>query len=285
MLNLLLVASVLAGAGEDSASVDRTLHVVVMDPLAAPLSCPCVEGYAQRDYEKLGVWLAKKLDRPVKVHFSDSLTKALKIRSEGKAGLIIGKKSVVEFDAARAKLAVTPVAALSDKQGSLTQTGLIVVPASDPATSVKDLTDYRIIFGPAESVEKHESALKLLDRHGIARPKEMETAAGCDEGARKILDAGPEHRGAAVISSYAAPLLEGCNTVPKGSLKLIGTTDPVPFIVAFTSEQLPKADAAAVTAALLDTKGDSDLLKAIESKQGFKPVSAQEKKSKVTAAQ
>lgn len=27
------------------------LSLVVMDPLAAPLSCPCVEGYAQRKYE------------------------------------------------------------------------------------------------------------------------------------------------------------------------------------------------------------------------------------------
>src|SRR5262245_46785642 len=28
--------------------------LVVMDPLALPLSCPCVKGYAQRDYDKLG---------------------------------------------------------------------------------------------------------------------------------------------------------------------------------------------------------------------------------------
>lgn len=29
------------------------LCVVVMDPLASQLSCPCVEGYAQRDYAAL----------------------------------------------------------------------------------------------------------------------------------------------------------------------------------------------------------------------------------------
>ena len=28
--------------------------MVVMDPLALPLSCPCVKGYAQRNYDKLG---------------------------------------------------------------------------------------------------------------------------------------------------------------------------------------------------------------------------------------
>ena len=29
------------------------LSLIVMDPLAAPLSCPCVAGYAQRKYEVL----------------------------------------------------------------------------------------------------------------------------------------------------------------------------------------------------------------------------------------
>jgi hypothetical protein len=37
--------------GDDSKLGDLT--IVVMDPLALPLSCPCVKGYAQRKYETL----------------------------------------------------------------------------------------------------------------------------------------------------------------------------------------------------------------------------------------
>jgi len=38
---------------------------------------------------------------------------------------------------------------------------------------------------------------------------------------------------ATVISSYAQPLLEGCGTIKKGDLRVIGETDPMPFVVAF----------------------------------------------------
>ena len=76
-----------------------TLTVVVMDPLAAPLSCPCVQGYAQRDYDKLAKFLESELGRPVAVAFSDSLTAALQKKTDGKADVIIGKHSVVLADA------------------------------------------------------------------------------------------------------------------------------------------------------------------------------------------
>src|SRR5438067_11348278 len=88
----------------------KGLVMVVMDPLAAPLSCPCVQGYAQRDYEKLAKHLEAKLGRPVKVHFAESLTAALEQKTEGKADLIIGKFSVVADEGKTNKLNQTPLA-------------------------------------------------------------------------------------------------------------------------------------------------------------------------------
>src|SRR5436190_7328112 len=81
------------------AADNKSLIMVVMDPLAAPLSCPCVKGYAQRDYEKLANHLHQELKRPVTVAFSESLAKALDEQTEGRADIVIGKQSVVEFDA------------------------------------------------------------------------------------------------------------------------------------------------------------------------------------------
>jgi len=45
---LLLGAAAVAGEARFAPAGDG-LTVVVMDPLALPLSCPCVKGYAQRD--------------------------------------------------------------------------------------------------------------------------------------------------------------------------------------------------------------------------------------------
>ena len=65
------------------------LTMVVMDPLAGPLACDCVQGYAQRKYEHLGTYLQEKLSRPVKVVWSESLPAAIK--EHGEAHLVIGK--------------------------------------------------------------------------------------------------------------------------------------------------------------------------------------------------
>src|SRR4051812_39798340 len=94
------VAAAMTGlAGRAAAEEPSALTVVVMDPLAAPLSCPCVKGYAQRDYDQLARHLEKQLGRPVVVAYSESLVGALKKKTEGKADLVVGKFSVIASDA------------------------------------------------------------------------------------------------------------------------------------------------------------------------------------------
>jgi ABC-type phosphate/phosphonate transport system substrate-binding protein len=264
----------LAGSASTSRAADATpegknpLTLVVMDPLALPLSCPCVKGYAQRDYTKLAEQLETSLHRPVKIVFNESLTAALKEQTEGKVDLIIGKCSVVEFDAKKNGLNVAKVAMLTDKDGVTTQTGLIVVPTDDPALSPADLKGYRIIFGPQECDEKHDAVLALLKKHGVEPPAELETSPACSDGACLILEAGSEVRGAAAISSYARPLLEGCGTVKKGALRVVGTTEPVPFVGAFVVG-LAAAEQQRIADALIKTTEDPALRVALETRGGF----------------
>ncbi len=246
--------------------------MVVMDPLALPLSCPCVQGYAQRNYDKLAEALEKDLGRKVRVVYNESLTTALKGDAKGHADLVIGKHSVVLFDAKRSEVKLTPVARLTGKDGATTMTGLIVVPKDDPAQSVSDLNGYRIVFGPEECDEKYSAVIALLKQNGVTPPTAMETSPACSDGACQVLDDEKKDssmRGAALISSYAKPLLEGCGTVEKGSLRVVGETVPVPFIEAFVSEQLPEADRAALSKAVLKSTGDAALCLALETRDGF----------------
>lgn len=244
--------------------------IVVMDPLAAPLSCPCVKGYAQRDYEKLAVLLQTHLCQPVKFHFSESLTAALQKKTAGKADLIIGKASVVRAEAKANGLGVTALLALSGKDGKTTQTGLFVVAAKDPAVTVADLKGYRIIFGPDDCDEKYTAALTVLKDCEISVGKKLESCAACSDGATKVIDLHKEGvKAATVISSYAQPLLEGCGTIKKGDLRVIGETDPVPFVVAFANDKLPSAYRDAVQKALLAVSQDAGLCTALETKLGF----------------
>ncbi len=250
-------------------TTQRPLVVVVMDPLALPLSCPCVKGYAQRDYQTLADRLQARLNRPVELVFNESLSVALRDQTDGKADLVIGKHSVVSADAAKNELSATPLAMLSGKDGSTTQTGLIVVPADDPAQSVADLREYRIIFGPAECDEKHHAALALLKKHRVDPPAELETSAACSDGATLILELPENERAAAVISSYAQPLLEGCGTIQKGDLRVVGETEPVAFVAAFAVGSMAEAEQSRLLDALVQVSFDPLVRIALETKSGF----------------
>jgi len=246
------------------------LVMVVMDPLAKPLSCPCVQGYAQRDYDKLAEKLTKSLGRPVAVYYNESLAKALEADTKGRADIVIGKHSVVKFDAERTMKKLDRVASLTNKSGGSEMTGLILVPKDDPAQTVADLKGYRIVFGPEECDEKYSAALALLEEHGVSRPEKLETSPACSDGACLILEeAKLGNHGAAVISSYAKPLLEGCGTVEKGALRIVGETAPVPFIEAFVNEELPADLRKDIQSALLKSTIDPLLRRALETKEGF----------------
>src|SRR5947208_8698004 len=106
------------GGGRDPAGVGK-------GPPAAPAVWPCRKGYAQRDYDKLGAYLAKRVGRPVQVHYAETLAGALLKKTGGKADLVIGKDSMVRAEARLNKLEVTHVAALTGKDGSTTQKGLV----------------------------------------------------------------------------------------------------------------------------------------------------------------
>lgn len=262
----LQVPNFLKGADERPSS---PLQLVVMDPLSAPLACDCVKGYAQRKYEKLGEFLSTKLRRKVVVSWSESLEKALQEKTDGKAHIIIGKHSVVLHDARRAKLLVTPIASLTDTKGKTTQTGLIVVRKDDVAKDVADLAGYRILFGPEECDEKYSAPMALLKKHKIELPKTAEVQPTCSTAAKALLELPADVKAAAVISSYAEPLLAGCGTINKGDLRVVGVSEEVPFVVAFTATNLDAAVRDAVKAALLEVGEHAELLTALETEDGF----------------
>jgi outer membrane protein assembly factor BamB len=263
---------VIALAAEQPVSPDaEPLCVVVMDPLAAQLSCPCVAGFAQRDYLALGQHLEKALGRPVKIGFGESLARGTEASDCPRAHVVIGKHSVVREDGKAGGIVVEPLASLTDRHGSCLLHGLFVVPTEDPAESLEDLIDYTIHLGPREHAEKHSMALEALQRVAASDSPESKVAASCSDAAAAILDAPQPAQAAAVISSYAQPLLEGCGTVPKGGLRVVGQTRPVRFITAFVTGNVDFPTRDRVKRALLDVGHDQDLCKKLESSRGFVP--------------
>ncbi len=265
-------------ASAADAAKSPAFTLVVMDPLAKELACDCVQGYAQRNYHKLGAYLEKSLGCKVNVVFGQALETALNKEESGNvAHLIVGKHSVVEHDALACNVATEPIVRLTGQDGTIDQTGLFVVLNDDPAKTVADLKGYRIFFGPEECDEKSAAPMELLKEAGVAIPAKVETCEACSDSAVKLLELAKdkkpaEVRAAAVISSYAAPLLEGCGTVKKGDLRIIGESKPVPFVTAFVTDKVTPAQRKQVEEALLAVGDDAALLTALETKSGFVPV-------------
>jgi ABC-type phosphate/phosphonate transport system substrate-binding protein len=220
----------------------------------------------------LAEYLQSSLGRKIKLTYGESLRMALE-KSGGRADIVIGKQSVVRADAAAAEIDVTPISRLTDLQGSTEQYGMIVVSKDDPAKSVDDLAGYTIIFGPAEAEEKHSAAMQLFREAGIAVPKsKRQISPACSDGACKVIDLGPQSKTAAVISSYAQPLLEGCGTIKKGDLRVVGKTSPVPFVTVFAAGTLAEDERTKVQTALDAVSLQPDVLEALESLVGFMPI-------------
>lgn len=248
---------------------DRTIVLVVMDPLAARLSCPCVEGYAQRDYDALAAYLEASFDRPVRVGYGESLAAGLEAASADRAHVIIGKDSVVRADAAAAGLSLAAVGSLTDKTGSVTTRGVFVVAAEDDAESLDEVIDYAIYTGRPEHAEKHSLAIDALRRAGLPDPFDTHDFDSCSDAASEMLEAEQPAAVVAVISGYAKPLLEGCGAVPRDALRVIGETHPVRFITAFVDESLDLTFRDEVRTALLDVADDKRLVEKLESSRGF----------------
>jgi len=241
------------------------LRIVVMDPLAKQLACDCVAGYAQRDYGKLATFLEAKLRRPVQLAYGEALASPQTGGVET-VDLIIGKFSVVMFDARKIGLAVRPIAMLSGKHGSVMQNGLFVVRQNDPAQSIEDLAGYRILFGPEDSDEKRSAAFATLEAFDVPLPEEIQSKASCSTAALAVAENDTD---ACVVSSYAMPLLEGCGTIEKGELRIVGVTDPVPFIGVFAADRVNRAEEQRLCRALLEVNQNGPLRTAMESKRGF----------------
>lgn len=258
-------------ASEPESAKDDSIVMVVSDPLAAELSCPCVAGYAQRDYEQLAEYLGEAIGRHVTVLYGESIARALGDRGK-RVDIVIGKQSVVAAEASRSNRALEPVALLTGLDDSSTQHGLVVVHHQDPATGIAELGDHAVVLGPNDCEEKHAAARKLFADNRVPLPADGEIAANCTEAAERVL-AAKKAGGrpvAAVVSSYAAPLLEGCGTIRKGELRVVGKTGEVPFIAAFLNRRLDAATRTTLLEALRGVADEPVVRHAIESKSGFR---------------
>ncbi len=253
------------------ATTETRVKLVVMDPLCDRLACDCVEGYAQRKYEVLAQSLKQRLNKPVDLFWGESVRAALEETPDAIPDIIIGKHSVVASHAKTLKLKLLPIAQLTGSDGGVTQTGLIVVRKDDDATDVSELKGYRIFFGPADCDEKHAAPIKLLRESGIQIPVKPEIYGACSQAATKLMELESGTKAAAVISSYAEPLLAGCGTIQKGDLRIIGESDDVAFVSVFINSNLESHDQKQIREAILDSGKDTALLKALQSSKGFVP--------------
>src|SRR5882672_8725947 len=250
--------------------------LVVMDPLAKELACACVKGYGQRDYRKVAKRLEKAIRQHVTIEFSDDLAESMAGVSPGREVIVVGDQSLVAAGAKKAGLKCHPVCELTDPDGSTTLTASFLARSDDPAKELKDMGGRKVFIGLADADEKHFATMTALRASGLEPPAMPEQRRSYSDAALDMLDSQLSPPPVAVIPSYALRLLEGCGSVKPGNMKVIGKTAPVPFITVFVADSIPAEKEEKILKALLSIKGDAKLLKAMESRDGFKAIKGQE---------
>src|SRR5512133_1842819 len=271
---VILVASLLATGqlpGEVSrARTEEPLLFVVMDPLSKELACACVKGYGQRDYRKLLSRIEKATNQRVAIEFSDDLAESMAGLSSGREVIVIGEQSLVTHGAKQARWKCHPVCMLSDRDGNITHTASFLARSGDPARELKDVAGRQLFIGVSGSDELQAATFAALRTAGVEGSVSSEKRASYSDAALDILDSQLSPPPVAVIPTYALPLLEGCGSVKPGNLKVIGKTQPVPFIAVFVSDAMPADRQERILQVLLASNRDPKLLKAMESRDGFK---------------
>ena len=248
------------------------LVVAVMDPLALDLACFCIKGFAQRQYRVLAEHLQSELERPVACVFSESLKSTFLKSPTGKIDLLLGKEDAVLFDAENFKMEIEPLAKLTDAEGKTTHHGVLVVEKNDPAQTLGDLQTHQIIFGPEYSRERHIEPVRMLRQSGVAIPQKPYCLTSDKDAALKILDHSDGDvsvRMSAAMAAYSLKLMEGCQTVEKGTLRILARTSEVPFITAFAAKSLGRELVPKIRDAFLSFGKNEKNLVALESKSGF----------------
>ena len=242
------------------------LRVMVADPLCSRLAGSDLEG-PRREYGPLGRYLEETLDRQVEVSYVDPAHGMF--GPERSADLIIGPDSVVFAEAAQVKEPVRPVARLTDDRGETDVWGLFVVRAKDPAKTIGDLADHKIVFGPAACGERNSWALATLSQNGVTPIPPLEIVPACSDAAQAVAQGKAD---AAVISSYARVIVEADGSTGERAFREVGRTTPRPFITAFATSRIGPSMERAITDALLSVRAHPPLLEALRSKAGFIPL-------------
>ncbi|MDB6067646.1 MAG: WD40-like repeat-like protein [Pedosphaera sp.] len=274
VLALLLAADGLLA--EPSKRGPESILLVVMDPLAKELACACVKGYAQRDYRKLAARLEKAVKQHVTIEFSDDLAESMAGLSPAREVIVVGDQSLVTHGAEKAGLKCHSVCELTGLDGNTTLTASFIARSDDSTKDLKDLGGRKVFVGLAETDDKYAATLAALRDAAVEPPARPEKRASYSDAALDMLDSQLTPPPVAVIPSYALPLLESCGSVKPGNLKVIGKTQPVPFITVFVANAIPAEKQEKILKVLLSIKGDAKMLKALESRDGFRPVNAQD---------
>ncbi|HXJ56191.1 MAG TPA: PQQ-binding-like beta-propeller repeat protein [Verrucomicrobiae bacterium] len=269
------LATLMAGGsvfGKPPKNGPEPILLVVMDPLAKELACACVKGYGQRDYRKLAARLESAVKQRVNVEFSDDLVESIKLVSPAREVIVVGEQSIVAHGAKQSGLNARPLCALTGLDGDTSLPALFVVRSDDPAKELKDIAGRKLFLGLVEGDEKDIAAMAALRTAGVEPPTKPDKRGSYSDAALDVLDSELSPPPVAVIPSYSLRLLEGCGSVKPGNLKVIGKTQPVPFITVFVTDRMPPEKQEKILSALLAIKNDAKLLNAMESRDGFKPV-------------
>jgi ABC-type phosphate/phosphonate transport system substrate-binding protein len=230
------------------------LKVAVNDIYCTDTACSCVHDVAARTYQTLVDELAAQSGIDLQFDYfiepyelEDAIRSGMYDGALCKPWLAMRIEQETGSDFRR-------IVDVLDPDNNRWLTGIVIVTADSPITSLKELDGKHIYLGEPDAYEKHQAALRLFTKEGIV-PGKIDTHASCIENIGALLDGKAD---AAMVSDYALSADCAVDFANPDDFRILARTEKIPLTsLMLDMKKVDAGNAGRLKKALLDLSGEA----------------------------
>lgn len=229
------------------------LKVAVNDIYCTDTACSCVHDVAARRYQQTLEQLATENGIDLQFdYFVEPYELEDAIRSGAYDGILCKPWLAMRLQG-ESGADFGRIVDVLDPNNNRWLTGIVIVPASSPIMSLKQLNGKHVYLGESDAYEKHQAAQRLFAKEGIV-PGKIDTNASCGENIGVLLDGKAD---AAVVSDYALSADCAVDFANPDDFRILAHTEMIPLTsVMLDMNKVDAADAERLKNALQGLSGE-----------------------------
>jgi len=248
---VLACGCVLSGCAQETKRATPALVVGVCDPMCEDTASPCIQASAKRDYRVLAPVVKEQCGIELTLKFYTLDEQLVEAVERGEVNAAIAKTWTV-LCASKGRT-FERIADVPRPDGVTELSGVFITRADSPLSTIGDLNGKTVALRPDVAYEKSHAARRALREAGVT-PGAVRILDGCVPVAAAVFEKKVD---AGVVSDYVTDFGGLALVSDPKDFKIIGRTEPVPFITFAVSTDVEAPVRAKLRNVLLKLCGDT----------------------------